>query len=323
MRKSKIQEMKPIRFSAYPRKKDPLAIPTTLEVNNVEEVVKDMQRKYSTSGVRYMHYKRWFGIKGYTVKESLHDFGICARVKDFDFLEYECYVPADEEFEKFVVHCVLTEDHVNETIKNRSDLTDFLKFTGISFMDFTLHMEITTKLYYMAKFYDICEILGIENDEAIHVDDLKLSYAIKNNQAVEEHPQDFVSTITDGNPSGFADYVVNKLKRNHDSIHASISNSFECDGLFQKKDKRHTKFGVYTLFFNSFVSDYSIDESLYEKMNGFVKKGFSLYFVVGVGGSQQHPKDIYSIDFSKMRQNTITSKDLSKYRDSWLSLCYD
>ena len=63
--------------------------------NDVDTVIKDMQRKYNTYGIRYLHSKQWFPIPYISLRDSLHDYGICAKVKDLDLLEYECYVPAD------------------------------------------------------------------------------------------------------------------------------------------------------------------------------------------------------------------------------------
>ena len=324
----------------YPKKMRQLHInkenKKQLYENDVDTVIKDMQRKYNTYGIRYLHYKRWFSFPRISVRDSLHDYGICAKVKDLDLLEYECYVPADEEFDGYVVHCFLLEDEVNNAIKNRSDLPDFLKHCNISLVNFTLHMEMPEKLYYMSLFYDICDVLAIDTNDAIHVDDVKLSFNKKqkviednkNENSYIENDEPIETSDTEKNTkkafndNDFVRYVVNKLKRSHSQLNIKLTTSLDYAGLFQKNDRKHTKYGIYCLFFPSDMPDFYIDDELLDYMHEFMDKGFVLYLVIGIGEQESNPEEIYAIDVSKIK-NFVSNRILHKFKDSWLSLCYD
>ena len=106
--------------------------------------------------------KRWFGVKGWSVYESLMEFGVAVRYVNVDFLECECYAP-DPEYDDCCIYFVITEDELERIVKGRRDLHDFLTMAGVTLVNFIL-MEMPDKIYYLSQFYDFIELLGLDED---------------------------------------------------------------------------------------------------------------------------------------------------------------
>lgn len=121
--------------------------------------------------MRYAHGYKWFGIDGLPAITSIRRFRIAVKCKNLTYFEYECYAP-DPEYDDCCIHFSFMEDDLDKIIKHRADLVDFLASCSLSLVEFMLS-EIEDKLLYISQFYDIIELLGLDEDtEAIFARDL-------------------------------------------------------------------------------------------------------------------------------------------------------
>lgn len=116
---------------------------------------------------RYSHGYRWFGVKGHNYLESLNCYGIAALCTNLYFGEYICYVPVlsdDEDDETYVVKINISDDVLVSLLTKRRELPDFLTRNGIDLREFKL-LEITDKLLYLSRYFDLYEFLGLDKEE--------------------------------------------------------------------------------------------------------------------------------------------------------------
>ncbi len=123
--------------------------------------------------------KRWFGLKGFSLYENFLKQGIAVRYVNVDFLECECYAP-DPEYDDCSIYFIITEDELERIVKGRRDLYDFLTSAGVTMVNFIL-MEMPEKLFHLCQYYDIIELLGLDDDiEAIPREELILKFKCDN-----------------------------------------------------------------------------------------------------------------------------------------------
>ncbi|WP_028907812.1 hypothetical protein [Xylanibacter ruminicola] len=107
------------------------------------------------------YFYRWFGLKGFTAKESLLGYGIAAKCKNFKDFEYVCYAP-DPDDDNFCIRFVISEIQLIQAVRAQKDLAEFLLEFGFFFDDFA-QMIITNKLYYVCQRYDVIALLFLNN----------------------------------------------------------------------------------------------------------------------------------------------------------------
>lgn len=115
---------------------------------------------------RYSHGYRWFGVKGFNYLDSLDIFGITALCTNLYFGEYKCYVPVwvDDDEEDYVVMINTSDDVLVSLLTRRKELLEFLTYNSIDLREFKL-FEITDKLEYLSRYFDLYEFLGLDNEE--------------------------------------------------------------------------------------------------------------------------------------------------------------
>lgn len=124
---------------------------------------------------RYSHSYRWFGVKGMNYLTSLNVYGITALCKNLYFGEYKCYVPAiiDDDVESYVVEINTSDDVIVSLLTRRKELFDFLTRSDIDLREFKL-LEITDKLLYLSKYFDLYDFFGLDNEELEYKEDVAL-----------------------------------------------------------------------------------------------------------------------------------------------------
>ena len=118
------------------------------------------------------YFYRWFGLRGFSAKESILEFGIAAKCKNFKDFDYECYAP-DPDDDEYCIRFIVSEIQLIQAVRAQKDLAEFLLEFGFFFEDFA-QMNIVEKFYYVCQRYDVIALLFLNNPSKYLRTEIKL-----------------------------------------------------------------------------------------------------------------------------------------------------
>lgn len=141
----------------------------------IKEVTKNNNENLFTQ--KTVNKNKWFGVKNEAAAESLYKYGICARIKDEELNEYDCFIPV-EHFEdiKNVYRIDLDEEKIDTIVRNDSNIVSFLSNIHMSLSEFML-LPITDKLFHLCNYYDddFWDFFDLEGNIEWIINDILLS----------------------------------------------------------------------------------------------------------------------------------------------------